>query len=108
SPENLILVVDYLEIPAIISTSLVYIHELREKFNYKSLIFLFFLNSQWLHLFWITDEIVIETFTGSALVQIPVWLAWFAILIDYLELPVVYDTLRSFIKALKKDGLLRA
>src|SRR5690606_32918104 len=29
SPENLILVVDYLEIPAIISTSLVYIHELR-------------------------------------------------------------------------------
>lgn len=95
--QTLIAVVDYLEIPAIISTSLLYILDFRKGFSWKPLLMLFFINSQWLHLFWITDEVVIAAFTGEP-ESWPVWLAWVAILIDYLELPVIYDTLRQFFK----------
>ncbi len=92
----LIIIVDYTEIPALILASIVYINELRAGFKWKSLLYLIFLNSQWIHLFWITDEMVIEQFTGVALVAFPVWLSWTAIFIDYLELPVIYDTLKKF------------
>lgn len=100
--QNVLILVDYTEIPALLTTSLVYIHELRNKFNWKSIWFLFFLNSQWLHIFWITDEFVIEQFTGSAPVLLPLWLAWIAIMIDYLELPVIFEILRKAFNALKK------
>jgi hypothetical protein len=93
----LIAVVDYLEIPAIISASLLYILDFRRGLVWKSLLMLFFINSQWLHLLWITDEVVLSTVSGIAQ-DWPVWLAWIAILIDYLELPVIYDTLRQFFK----------
>lgn len=93
----LIAVVDYLEIPAIVSASLLYILDFRKGFALKSLLMLFFINSQWLHLFWITDEVVIATLTDTAQ-SWPVLLAWAAILIDYLELPVIFDTLRQFFK----------
>ncbi len=95
-------IVDYTEIPALILTSLLYIHELREKFNWKSVLFLVLLNSQWVHLFWITDEVVVAQFTGTALLVMPVWLSWTAILIDYLELPVIYDTLKRAYQSLTK------
>ena len=102
----LILVVDYLEIPAILTTSLLYINEVRNKFNYKSLWFLFFINSQWLHIFWITDEFVLEHFTNhSGTTILPIWLAWVAILIDYLELPVIIDTLKKFISSFRKESV---
>jgi hypothetical protein len=80
--------VDYTEIPALIAVSLVYVNELRQGFAWTPLLFLIFLNSQWLHIFWITDEYVAQAggFPGG--------LAWVAILIDYLELPVIFDTLR--------------
>ena len=94
--------VDYTEIPALISVSLVYINELRSGWNPKSALYLVFLNSQWLHLFWITDEIVVETLSGTVLVAIPIWLAWIAIGIDYLEVPVMVDMLRRFIRALRE------
>lgn len=96
----LIVLVDYTEIPALISVSLIYINELRKKFNLKSILFLLFLNSQWLHLFWITDEFVVESFavTGGGTI-LPIWLAWVAIMIDYLELPVIFDTLKKLSKA---------
>ena len=83
----LIVAVDYTEIPALIAVSLVYVNELRRGFSWRPLLFLVFLNSQWLHIFWITDEYVAD---GS----LPAGLAWVAILIDYLELPVIFDTLR--------------
>jgi hypothetical protein len=83
----LIVAVDYTEIPALIAVSLVYVNELRRGFAWRPLLFLVFLNSQWLHIFWITDEYVAD---GS----LPAGLAWVAILIDYLELPVIFDTLR--------------
>ena len=100
----LILVVDYTEIPALLGVSLIYINELRrDGFSWKPLLFLFFLNSQWLHIFWITDEFVVNEFTGEAGVSsLPAWAAWIAILIDYLELPVIYDTMKKLAVAVRE------
>ena len=98
--EFLIVIVDYTEIPALISTSFVYIFGLTKKFSWKNILFLILINSQWLHLFWITDEFVIEQFTGSSAQILPIWLAWFAIFIDYLELPIIYDTTKRFFVSL--------
>ncbi|MDP3740779.1 MAG: hypothetical protein Q8R08_00440 [bacterium] len=94
----LLILVDYTEIPAIVATSLVYINELRKDRNLKSFLLLFFINSQWLHILWITDEFVIKTFVGDQQLGFPVWLAWLAIGIDYLELPVIYDTIKKFFR----------
>ena len=99
-----ILIIDYTEIPALLSVSLVYINELRKGWSWKSFLFLLFLNSQWLHIFWITDEFVVNEFSGEAAASsLPAWLAWTAILIDYLELPVIYDTLKRLALALRRQ-----
>ncbi|MCM8748626.1 hypothetical protein NET02_05665 [Thermomicrobiaceae bacterium CFH 74404] len=99
----LILIVDYTEIPALISVSLVYINELRKRFHWESALYLLFLNSQWLHIFWITDEFVVAEFTGAGHgTSLPLWLAWVAILIDYLELPVIASTIGRFVAALRE------
>lgn len=98
-PKAVIILIDYTEIPALLSTSLIYINELRKKFNWKSLLYLLFLNSQWLHLFWITDEFVLEALIHNEKILLPLWLAWVAILIDFLELPVIYDTIKKFLKS---------
>lgn len=101
--EFLIITADYTEIPAIIAVSLVYVNELRKgRDTSKSLLFLILLNSQWLHLFWITDEFIIDKFRDTADTILPLWLAWIAISIDYLELPVIYDTLKKFFAVTKK------
>lgn len=99
----IISVVDYTEIPALVLGSLFYINEIQKKFSWKSVVFLILLNSQWIHLFWLTDEIVIAQFTGTALVVMPIWLSWCAILIDYLELPIIYDTLKKAFLSLRKS-----
>ncbi len=96
----IIVLVDYTEIPALILTSLVYINEFREGKKAKSILYLVFLNVQWVHLFWITDEVVIEQFLGVAPIILPIWLSWLAIGIDYLELPVIYDTLKKFVTSI--------
>lgn len=101
--QPLIIFVDYIEIPALISVSLIYIYALRKGFSWKSVWMLIFLNSQWLHLFWITDEFVIGQFSGAGMSVFPVWLAWIAILIDYLELPVMYDTFKRVFFAMKSN-----
>jgi hypothetical protein len=89
-----IFLVDYTEIPALVAVSLVYVNELRAGRSWRPLLFLLFLNSQWLHIFWITDEYVSNELAGQAAASsLPAWLAWAAILIDYLELPVIADTL---------------
>ncbi len=94
--------VDYTEIPALISVSFLYINDIfLGKSSKKAWFYLLLLNTQWIHLFWITDEIIVQNFTGQALVAIPIWLAWIAIIIDYLELPVMYDTIKKTI-TLKK------
>ncbi|TSC86120.1 MAG: Uncharacterized protein G01um10148_626 [Parcubacteria group bacterium Gr01-1014_8] len=94
-----IILVDYTEIPALISVSFVYINELRSKWGYSALVYLLFLNLQWLHLFWISDEFVVASLIGSVPVALPLWLAWVAIIIDYLEVPVMVDLVKRFIKA---------
>ena len=101
--EYFIILVDYTEVPAIISISLLYINDLRKGFNKKSIWFLILLNSQWLHLFWITDEFIVSQFqTVSSGTLLPVWLAWIAIGIDYLEFPVMYDTIKRYLKTLSR------
>lgn len=90
--QYVIIAVDYTEVPALISTSMLYIYELQKRFSWKAVVFLILLNSQWLHLFWITDEFVVNQFAGRAATLLPVWLAWVAIMIDYLEVPVMIDT----------------
>lgn len=105
----LILLVDYTEIPALISVSLVYINELRQKFNWKSALFIGLLLSQFLHIFWITDEFVVEQFVeGTKATVLPVWLAWVAILIDYGEVPVIIDTIKKVWDGVKKGNLKQA
>lgn len=99
--EKVIVLVDYTEIPALLSVSLVYINELRKGWDFKSVLYLVFLNSQWLHIFWITDEYVVTVFNNPGTV-LPLWLAYLAIAIDYLEVPVILDTLKKFFAALKE------
>ena len=103
--ESLIILVDYTEIPAILSTSLVYINEFRQGRKWRGLLYLFFINSQFLHIFWITDEFVVEQFTGQPGVALPAWLAWVAIGIDYLELPVIVDTIKKLVQGIKSQNL---
>jgi hypothetical protein len=101
--QNVLIYIDYTEIPAIITTSLIYIHQLRKKRTLRPWLFLLLINSQWLHLLWITDEFVISSFTkapGGML--LPVWLAIVAIVIDFLEIPVIVDTIKKFTQALRE------
>lgn len=97
----LIILVDYTEIPALISISLVYINDLRKQARIAPAVYLFFLSTQWLHLFWITDEFVVSALVGGGLVAFPLWLAWVAIGIDYLELPVMYDAVKKFLREMR-------
>lgn len=53
--------------------------------------FLTMLALQVLHIFWITDEVIYESLVGQAAIGLPVALSWIAILIDYLEIPVMAD-----------------
>lgn len=107
--QNIIILIDYTEIPALISTTVLYLHDLRKQFSWKAIAFLVFLNSQWLHLFWITDEFVIDQFQGrTSETVLPMWLAWVAILIDYLEVPVIIDTFIKLFKTLRKGGVRSA
>ena len=66
--DTIIAVVDYTEIPAIIATSLVYLRSYKSGPNKKDSFYLFFLNVQWLHMFWITDEIVVRSFGLEGLI----------------------------------------
>ena len=101
--QNIIILVDYTEIPALFTTSLVYINILRKNgYRLKETLYLSFLNIQFLHIFWITDEFVIEAFTGAGGgTVLPVWLAWVAIMIDYLELPVIFETIKKALLPLR-------
>ena len=93
--EILLIIADYAEIPAILSASLLYVNLVRKgESKLKSSLMLLFVQSQWLHIFWITDEFVINEFQNATV--LPASLAWLAIFIDYLELPVIYDTLKRF------------
>ena len=99
----LFIIVDYIEIPALISGLVYYLFNIlynnkENKNKLKNTIFFILLAIQAIHIFWITDDIVYSTFIGGNIIEIPQYLAWIAILIDYLELPVIYDLLKRIIK----------
>ncbi|MBA3329856.1 MAG: hypothetical protein H0T39_03105 [Actinobacteria bacterium] len=97
-----IVLVDYTELPALVSVSLLYVNDLRKDgAALKPILYLVFLNSQWLHIFWITDEFVIAAGDGES-TSLPAWLASVALLIDYLELPVIYDTVKRLFVATRE------
>lgn len=86
---------DYLEIPALVSASLLYVYELRRGLRLRGLVYLLLLNTQWIHMAWITDDVVVRTLGQTSLFSWNAAVAWVAILIDYLEVPVIVDTLRK-------------
>ncbi|HYC79491.1 MAG TPA: hypothetical protein VEC17_00505 [Candidatus Binatia bacterium] len=98
---------DYTEIPAIVTTTFVYLHHLRKKYSLKHLFYLVSINTQWLHILWITDEFVVEQFSGNEFIIWGAWLAWIAILIDFLELPVIYDTIKQTITEYRNKKLFK-
>jgi hypothetical protein len=89
------IIIDYIEIPALVAGLTYYALSIykHEKGSAKNALLLAMLAIQVFHIFWITDEIVYDTFFGSSssAVEIPYYAAWVAILIDYLELPVIAD-----------------
>jgi hypothetical protein len=85
---------DYLEIPALVSASLLYVFELRRRPGWRPLLLLLLLNTQWVHMLWITDDVVVRSLASTSLFSWGSAIAWVAILIDYLEVPVMADTLR--------------
>lgn len=95
----LFVLVDYVEIPALVSGITFYLFSLMRNSRANrakaiNAIFLSLLVTQVVHIFWITDEVVYESFFGGDLVYFPVYLSWIAILIDYLEIPVMIDLFR--------------
>ena len=99
----LFIIIDYIEIPALVSGVIYYlftiIYDKKEKEKRtRNTVLLILLAIQSIHIFWITDDIVYTTFVGSELIYMPEYFAWIAILIDYLELPVIYDLLKRIIK----------
>ena len=91
-----LIVVDYTEIPALLSVSLLYWRELKKSFSWRSILYLAALQIQWVNLFWITDEYVIGAHAFHYMA-----FAWIAILIDYLEVPVMITTVRTFIRVFR-------
>ena len=89
---------DYLEIPTLVAATLLYVAELRRGATVKSVLYILLLNTQWIHMFWITDQVVVDTFAGHSLITWNAAVAWVAILIDYLEVPVIIDTLGKVAK----------
>jgi len=97
------IIIDYIEIPALISGITYYALGIykREKRSTKNALLLSLSVLQVFHIFWITDEVVYDSFFGasSGAIEIPYYAAWLAILIDYLELPVIFDLFyRTIIK----------
>jgi hypothetical protein len=100
------IVIDYIEIPALVAGLTYYALSIykHEKGSAKNALLLAMLAVQVFHIFWITDEVVYEAFFGSAsAVEIPYYAAWMAILIDYLELPVIADLFyRTIVKSKRR------
>jgi hypothetical protein len=88
------IIIDYIEIPALVAGLTYYALTIynHEKGSAKNALLLAMLAIQVFHIFWITDDVVYNTFFGSSsAIEIPYYAAWVAILIDYLELPVIAD-----------------
>ena len=87
---------DIVEIPAIITRSYLYVISLNKKYSSKNLLLLLILNSQWLHIFWITNTFLVNNITESV-TEWNYFLSWVAIVIDFLEIPVLIDSVGELI-----------
>jgi hypothetical protein len=101
------IIIDYVEIPGLVAGLTYYALSIynHEKGSTKNALLLSMLAIQVFHIFWITDEVVYDNFfeTSSGAVEIPYYAAWVAILVDYLELPVIADLFyRTIIKSVRK------
>jgi len=96
----LIIFADFVEIPTLVAATVWYAHSLRKKFNRKDMLMILLINSQWFHIFWITDEFIVREF--ASVVSTSLWLGWFAIALDYLELPAIFDLSRQFSRQMFK------
>jgi hypothetical protein len=87
------IIIDYIEIPGLVAGLTYYGISLYRDVTKRSKNAIFFtmLAVQVFHIFWITDEVVYQTFFGPSTVVLPYLVAWAAILVDYLELPVIAD-----------------
>jgi len=91
-PVPVLVAIDYLEIPALFSGLIFYgLRVYRGKEPRRNLLLLVLLAVQVFHIFWITDEILYDVLFSTVPIVIPVYLAWTAIMIDYLEIPVILD-----------------
>ena len=89
------IIIDYIEIPALVAGLTYYALGIynHERDSARNALLLSMLAIQVFHIFWITDDVVYDSFfeSPSGSVEIPYYAAWIAILIDYLELPVIAD-----------------
>lgn len=91
-PVPILVAIDYLEIPALVSGSIFYALRIRSgRTARRDFVLLALLLFQVLHLFWITDEVLYDILFSTVPIAIPPYVAWFAILIDFLEVPVIVD-----------------
>jgi hypothetical protein len=98
-------IIDYIEIPALVSAITFYSLSIynHEKDSRKNYLFLAMLAVQIVHIYWITDDVVAKTFFNSGLlVTLPLYVAWIAIFIDYLEIPVIVDLLYKIIRGRRR------
>jgi len=99
------IVIDYIEIPGLVAGMTYYaLSAYKRQSTVKNSLLLAMLVVQVFHIFWITDEVVYSTFfESSSVVEMPYYAAWVAILIDYLELPVIGDLFyRTIVKGERK------
>jgi hypothetical protein len=96
-PQGLLIyvLIDYFEIPTHLSAMGLYFYEFRQGIKMKSLFFFFLLQLHWVHLLWITDDVVVNTIADHPLLAWGSLAAWIAILIDYLEVPIIVDRLHQ-------------
>ena len=91
------IVADFLEIPAIVSGVIFYV-TVKTGSCWRNMLMLSLLGIQVFHIFWITDDVVLMLINQSAMTTTwPIWLAWSAILVDFLEIPVIIDLGRRLI-----------
>lgn len=87
-PPIVFVVIDYIEIPALISGVALYTtFIIRDRGGIRNVLLLGTLVVQAVHIFWITDAFILMSFKFNEMT----WLAWTAVFIDYLELVVVWD-----------------
>lgn len=86
-PPILFVMIDYLELPAIFSGTIFYLLSLHLHKNKKDLLYVGLLLIQIIHIVWITDTFIYMAFNFNQMI----YLAWFAIAIDFLEVPVIWD-----------------